>query len=140
MSCPRPAADPCAAEPTIPEGWLPLLDALLETWREMLAVRVELFTRELRDTGVAIAAMIGMAVAAACLAACGWLVQLGLGLELAVKSGLSWEAAGMLVFVLNALAFARLVVAVRQTAAGILANTIASLQSSSRDQGHEPLA
>lgn len=48
--------------------WM-LEEALLETWREMVAACFGLFAHNLRGAGFAIAAMIGMAVAAARLAA-----------------------------------------------------------------------
>lgn len=81
--------------------WRWKLEALLETWREMVAACFGLFAHNLRGAGFAIAAMIGMAVAAARLAASTWLVVLGLGVHLAVKNGLNREAGGLLVLVVN---------------------------------------
>ena len=131
---------PGAARASVPQSLLPLLEALLETWREMAAVRVGLLACELRGAGLAIAAMIGMAVAAACLAATTWLVLLGLGLHLAVKNGLSWEAAGLLLVIVNVAAFAVLIAAVRRAGGGLLSRTITSVRSTSREEAHEPVA
>lgn len=133
------AAAPSAAGTSLPQRLLSLLDALLETWREMAAVRVGLLAHDLRGAGLAIAAMIGMAVAAACLAASTWLVLLGIGLHLAVKTGLSWEAAGLLLLLVNGSLFAMLIAAVRRTGGGLLARTLATIRATSREDRHEPV-
>lgn len=134
------AAAPRATHAEVPPGLLPVVAALLQTWRDTAAVRLGLFAHELRGAGLALAAMVGMAVAAACLVASSWLLLLALGLHLAIKSGLSWEAAGLLVLVLNGSAFAVLVAAVRRTGGSMLTKTLAGMCAERREKGHDAVA
>lgn len=128
-------APPCDGQAAGSAGLLSLVAALQDTWRELAAVRIALIAHDLRAACFAMTAMVGMAVAAACLAAMSWLVLLGLGLHWAVGQGLGWNAAGALLLAGNLLAVALLAIAVRHTGGIVLASTIISLRAADGREG-----
>ncbi|MBI4697226.1 MAG: phage holin family protein [Gammaproteobacteria bacterium] len=121
MSVPAPDTEAAPPSREIPAGGLfELLPALLDTWRELAETRFSIFAHEIRGAGLAVAAMVGMAVAAGLLAASTWILLVALGMRLAMNRGLSWEGAALIMFAVNLAAAVGLAFLVRRTSTQLL--------------------